>query len=35
MKRIFGLIGFAERRQTDEAREKYNKLVNLIVLNRF
>jgi hypothetical protein len=34
MKRIFGFTGFAKRRQTDGTKEKYNKLINLIEMNR-
>jgi hypothetical protein len=32
MKRIFGFTGFAERRQVDVMKEKYNRLINLMVL---
>jgi hypothetical protein len=32
MKRIFGFTGFAEKRQADVMKEKYNRLINLMVL---
>jgi hypothetical protein len=35
MKRIFGFTGFAERKQADRMKEKYNRLINFIMLKRF
>jgi len=34
MKSMFGFTGFAKRRQTYGAKEKYNKLIILIEMNR-